>query len=188
MNELELIPGRWETERFFVRMIEKSDGEAAQRIYEAAMPSTGWGEGTFNPVYIRDVLAGKPELPPGGEASRALVQLVYDRNAVKAGEPVAIMELYHGYPGAGDLYIGLFGVSPGSRGLGYGKEITAGITEAAFAQGYESVRAAVDLKNWPGLRFWLGCGFTDAVKIKGEKEHSEKGIAVIELANRRNGR
>ncbi|OXM13410.1 GNAT family N-acetyltransferase [Paenibacillus herberti] len=182
MHSLNLLPTDWETKRFRIRRIQAAEAGQVQDFYEKVMPSTGWNEGTFNPTYISDAMAGKPELPPNGEVGRVLMQLAERKESGEEQDIAALIEMYHGYPGEQDLYIGLFGIDPNYRGLGYGKEIVAGIVQAASELGFEKVRVAVDLKNWPGLRFWIGCGFTEAVKVKGEWEHGEEAIAVIELA------
>ncbi|WP_268802150.1 MULTISPECIES: GNAT family N-acetyltransferase [unclassified Paenibacillus] len=82
-----------------------------------------------------------------------------------------MMELYRGYPGERDLYIGLFAVDPTHRGRRLGSELVYGILSLAAERSYETVRAAVGLKNGAALRFWIGCGSKEAVKVSGDREH-----------------
>ncbi|MGK9251345.1 GNAT family N-acetyltransferase [Paenibacillus humicus] len=207
-------PSVWSSERCKVHDLQDEEGNAAQQLYERSAPLPIWTGQPLKSSYIRDVLNGNPELPPGGCRDRLHVQLAELKQEAQAAnpnevgtaaeskedgtaaepkedgnaaEPAALIELYRGYPGERDLYIGLFAVDPSQRGQRLGSELVEGIIRLAAERSYHTVRAAVDLKNWGALRFWIGCGFKEAVKVSGDREHGGDAFARIELACRLGG-
>ncbi len=189
-------PSVWLSERCRIRNLRDDEVEPVQRLYERSAPPPIWTGQPLNASYIANARSGYPELPPGGSADRLHVRLAELKEEAPAAEPkadgpsaepVALMELYQGYPGERDLYIGLFAVDPTHRGQRIGSELMDGILSLAAERSYETVRAAVDLKNWAALRFWIGCGFKEAVKVSGDREHGGDAFARIELACRIGG-
>jgi len=175
-------PVAWETDRCDIHTMRQAEEKTLQELYERSAPlpkSTGQ---PLDRLYI--ILNGIPELPPGGRPDRIVAQLAAHRVSGQDAVPSALFELYQGYPGECDLYIGLFAVDPSWRGQGYGKELVNGIISLAVSLSYETVRAAVDLKNWGALRFWVGCGFKETVKFSGDREYGEKAHARMELVYR----
>jgi GNAT superfamily N-acetyltransferase len=174
----------WETDRCDIHTLQHAEEKTLQNLYERSAPLPKWTGQSLNPLYISNILNGTPGLPPGGSPDRVVVQHAAHRASERDADPSAFFELYQGHPGEGDLYIGLFAVDPSWRGQRYGKELVNGIISLAASRSYETVRAAVDLKNWDALRFWIGCGFKEAVKVSGDREHSEDAYASMELVYR----
>ncbi|MGN7454050.1 GNAT family N-acetyltransferase [Paenibacillus pasadenensis] len=179
-----LIPACWSTERLTVREVSPEDETAASRLFVEAGPLPEWTGRSAEEGYVGRVLKGNPDVPPGGSADRVRLQLAWLREEDGAARPAAILELYHGYPGEEDLYIGYFGVDASLRGTGIGRELVEGIAAQAEALGFRRIRAAVDLKNWTGLRFWVTLGFAEAVKVVGDAVLSASTFGQIELARR----
>lgn len=177
-------PLTWKTERCDIHTLQHEEEQTLQALYERSAPLPEWSGLPLNRLYISNVLNGVPELPPGGSADRVILQHAAHRAGGPNAGPSALFELYQGYPENRDLYIGLFAVDPSWRGQGYGKELVKGIISIADSLDYETVRAAVDLKNWGALRFWIGCGFKEAVKVSGDREHGEDAFARMELVYR----
>lgn len=177
-------PMNWETDRCVIQMLQYAEEKTLQDLYERSAPLPKWTGQSLNQLYISNILNGTPGLPPGGSPDRVVFQHAAHRASGSDADPSAFFELYQGYPGERDLYIGLFAVDPSWRGQGYGKELVNGIISLAAKLSYETVRAAVDLKNWGALRFWICCGFKEATKVSGDREHSEDSFASMELVYR----
>jgi hypothetical protein len=58
----------------------------------------------------------------------------------------------------------------------------AELERRATRAGYQEIRAAVGLRNWPALRFWVALNYDRITKIVGDPEYREHAYADIELA------
>ncbi|QJC50784.1 GNAT family N-acetyltransferase [Paenibacillus albicereus] len=181
-GKAEMIPAGWTTTRLVVRDVSPEEEPQARRLYLEAGPLPQWTGRAAEEGYVRRWLAGDPDVPPGGSPDRVRLQAAWLADVGGSERPAAILELFHGYPGPDDLYIGYFGVDAALRGTGIGRELVEGIAAQAQALGYRKARAAVDLKNWAGLRFWIAVGFVEAVKVGGDAVYGPDAFARIELA------
>ena len=136
----------------------------------------------LGPLEAPEELAGRliaaPDLPPGGSVA-------YTRNAViqcRATQVgLGVLELYRGYPDAQTLYIGGLFLRPAWQGRGLGSEIVAALKRSARAAGYQRLGAAVGLKNWPALRFWIAAGFTQIGHVRGDAAYGPERFANLGL-------
>ena len=119
-------------------------------------------------------------LPPGGVQQNVLNTIVTCR---ETGETLGVLELYRGYPTEDALYIGGLFLRPSWQGKGVGAEMVEHLKGVALRAGYRMIYAAVGMKNWPALRFWLAVGFSRVTKISGDGTFGESRFAIMELVH-----
>jgi len=181
---MELLPDRWATERCVVVSLDAGDAaarRALQALYDKSRYMTAWDGRAVEPDYVDRIANGRGEIPPGGSHDRLLLQGI-TRKDDPARRPLGLLELYHGYPHERSLYIGFLFIDPDVQGNGFGREIASRCHALASGLGYEEVRVAVALKNWPALRFWIQNGYRHATKVTGDRTFGDDRFAVIELS------
>lgn len=173
------IPSQWETQRCVIHSLDHHVVNDLQSLYNKSIDMTKLDGRTIDPAYAQSILDGKPVLPPNGSVDRHTLQYAVVKGNT---QPMALIELYHGYPDERTLYIGFFFIDHELRSKGYGKEIIDQLKLLIKDEGYSSIRVGVALKNWSALRFWTHTGFRHVTKISGDQEYSEHTFALIELS------
>lgn len=172
-----LIPARWSTERLLVRDADLAECDRLQRLYETGSYLEPWFGEPFAPGVIRRALT-EGDLPPGGAMERFKLQVICLRSNP---DPIGLLNLYHGYPAENTLWIAYLFLHPDIQQQGYGRETVAALLREAARAGYSKAGIGVQLKNWPGLRFWVSLGFDRITGIYGDRRHSDTTFSVIGL-------
>ncbi len=164
--------------RCVFQTVSEKDASAVEIIYRENHLVLDWlgTEQNYSKMAKEVVLCS--ELPPGGAQEYVYNTVIRHRETQKL---LGILECYQGYPEKNALYIGALFLRPCTHRQGFGMEVVDHLVSAAFGVGYGEVYAAVGLKNWPALRFWLAAGFTRATKVSGDAEYKDSTFAVIEL-------
>lgn len=116
------------------------------------------------------------DLPPGG------VKENYEFNTInEKGKIIGYLELYKGYPQPETAYIALLFIAKDRRKYGYGRQVVKALCEYFKEEGFSEIRLGVSLRNWPGLKFWMKCGFDQITKVVADDVFSEKGYGCLEL-------
>lgn len=116
------------------------------------------------------------DLPPNGTIGNFENLSIYEGNNL-----IGFMNIYKGYPLEKILYITFIYISEENRYNGYGKKIVDIIFAYSKENGFTSIRVAVSLKNWKGLKFWNKCGFNNLTNVSIEGNFSEENYGCIEL-------
>ncbi len=137
------IPARWSTDRLIVRNATLSEADELQKIYETGAylaPRTGHA---FEPECIHRLLT-VGDLPSGGTKERFRFQSICVKDG---GEATGLLELYHGYPDRGTLWIADLFIRPLDQKRGYGREICSILFDLALQAAYSKTGVGVHLKN-----------------------------------------
>lgn len=118
-------------------------------------------------------------LPPNGHSAHENSFLIRNRSD---DELVGLLSVYRGHPTTETLYIGHFFLRPRWQRRGIGREVITELERRAARAGYREIRAAVGLRNWPALRFWVTLNYDRITKIVGDPEYREHAYADIQLA------
>ena len=90
---------------------------------------------------------------------------------------------YHGFPDTPTLWIAILAIHTDYQGKKFGQEVVLGLMEEARKlSNYTRLGLTVGIKNWPALRFWINNGFTEIIKLNGDKVYGEKAFADLWLA------
>jgi len=156
-----------------------ADCERLQEIARAGSYIDKWVGSTTDPSSIyKNITEG--DLPPLPDACRERYSFmaIYLKDT---GAIVGYFDVYHGYPDAHTVWIGILLIDPAYQRQGYAQEVVEGIAQVTRDLGYTELGIGVHLKNWPALRFWVRQGFDRIVKVAGDAEHSEMTFAVVSL-------
>lgn len=94
-------------------------------------------------------------LPPGKTlADKQVLGVIRD------GAMVGVVELFAGYPGPTDWYIGLLMLAPEARGAGLGTSLFREVVERVAAAGGQTLHLIVRDDNPRAIAFWERHGFT----------------------------
>lgn len=118
-------------------------------------------------------------LPPNGHSAHENSFLIRSRSD---DELMGLLSVYRGYPTTESLYIGHIFVRPRWQRRGIGREVIGELEQRAGRAGYQEIRAAVGLRNWPALRFWIALNYDRITQVVGDSEFREHTYADIELA------
>ena len=94
---------------------------------------------------------------------------------------IGFLAIYHGFPTADIVWINYLFIHPDFQGKGYGQELVYGLDDKVKSLGFTTMRALVDVKNWPALRFWTQAGFGKIIQYLGDKILSEQTYAHLIL-------
>ncbi len=171
------LPSRWVTPRcLLVEAGEEGLAEYTQ-VYEenAAVLAL---LASYEPASWARLLAEAQALPPEGHVEHLHSYLVYDRSGSRL---LGLLSVYCGHPTPDSLKLNDLFVRPAVQRQGYGCELVAGLERAAARLGARWVYLDVGLKNWPSLRFWISCGYTQIVRMFGDPQHGSQSFANLEL-------
>ena len=168
----------FETARLRIAPTRECDIPALIPIQKACHRYFAFDPGPEEPAEetIRGEMSGR-WLPPGGVPERNF-HLTLWQNA----RPVGFAVVYLGFPHDTCAYIGLLFLDEAARGGGLGRELAEGLTEALEPMGISELRIGVSLRNWPGLRFWTGLGFSTVTKVSAPGHYRPEARALIELS------
>lgn len=112
----------------------------------------------------QSILADMAALPPGKTAADKFYFGFFTPAAASActapaGRLAALLDLVLGYPRPGVAFIGMFMVDGRLQGRGVGSAIIADCAAALAAQGFDTIRLAVDEGNPQSAAFWAKNGF-----------------------------
>lgn len=116
------------------------------------------------------------DLPPNGIKDNFESLSIYE-----AGYLIGYMTIYKGYPNTGNMYISFLYITNENRYMGFGKRIVDMIELFCKDNGFISIRIAVSLKNWNGIKFWHRCGFNNLTVVSTDGEFSDENYGCIEL-------
>ncbi|MVX66840.1 GNAT family N-acetyltransferase [Clostridium chromiireducens] len=119
------------------------------------------------------------DLPPNGIRDNFESLSIYEDSNL-----VGFMTIYKWYPDKQNMYICFLYINNENRYKGFGKEIIYMITLYCKNAEFASIRVAVSLKNWNGIKFWNGCGFNNLIVVSTNGEFSDKNYGCIELEKR----
>lgn len=171
------IRSEWSTARLLVSDITELAIQAAQALYEKSAFMQEWTGHKQEPEYIRHCFFGG-DLPPNGHRDNLKIQVVRGSTEKMFG----LLILYHGYPHGKCTYITFLFIDPEQQRQGLGYELTIELFNQLRSIGYDEVRANVQLKNWPALRFWAKVGLTTIAGIYGDQNCSDNTYADVELS------
>jgi diamine N-acetyltransferase len=180
---LNQLPSKWETEHLVIMDSEKSELPELQAVFDNCAYIGDWTgmEAEDEGNYMEGELEHK-HVPEGRSAEYHKVQSIRSK---EDGKMVGYFIFYHGYPDDKTLWLSVMAVHTEYQGKRLGQEAIDGLTgEAKKLGGYERLALTVGIKNWPAIRFWVNNGFTEIIKINGDKIHSEKTFADIWLAKK----
>lgn len=118
-------------------------------------------------------------LPPNGHSAHEKSFLIRNRSD---DELLGLLSVYRGHPTTETLYIDHLFLRPRWQRRGIGREVMAALERRAARAGYREIRAAIGLRNWPALRFWVALNYDHITKIVGDPDYREHAYADIELA------
>jgi len=172
------IQNAWSTRRLFITDVQQDDILSAQELYTKCAFMKEWTGKELDLHYVhRCVYEG--DLPPNGHLESFRIQAV--RNATD-NVMIGLLVLYHGYPHGGCAYITFLFFDPDQQRKGLAQELIQELFSRLKQIGYNEVRANVQLKNWPALRFWTKVGLTTITGIYGDSHDTQDTFADIELA------
>lgn len=171
------IPNAWCTVRLSVADVRHDDIQAAQALYEKSAFMQEWTGQRLDPQYVHHCVYDG-NLPPNGHLDNFKIQAIRDTT----DRFIGLLVLYHGHPHSRCAYITLLFFDPGLQRHGLGKDLVQELFSRLKRLGYNEVRANVQLKNWPGLRFWTKVGMTTITGIYGDSDYSKDTYADIELS------
>lgn len=173
------IPSKWGTQNLLLEDATQVEVAELQAVYDNCSYIGDWtGADGGGENYMQEEF-DKRHLPPEGVSELHRLQSI----KLKAdGEIIGYAVLYHGFPDEKTLWIAILAIHTDHQGKQFGKEFTEGlIAETKKLQGYNRLGLTVGIKNWPALRFWINNGFTNVLKLNGDKVHSEKTFADLWL-------
>ncbi len=116
------------------------------------------------------------DLPPNGIKENFESISIYDHSNL-----VGFLTIYKGYPHKKHMYICFLYITNENRYKGLGKKISDMITWYCKDKEFVSIRVAVSLKNWNGIKFWNKCGFNHLTAVSTDGVFSEENYGCIEL-------
>ncbi|MCB1765879.1 MAG: GNAT family N-acetyltransferase [Candidatus Competibacteraceae bacterium] len=119
------------------------------------------------------------KLPPNGHSAHENSFLIRNKGD---DELLGLLSVYRGYPTTETLYIGHIFIRPRWQRRGIGREVITELERRASRAGYQEIRIAVGLRNWPALRFWIALNYDRITQVIGDLECHEHTYADIELA------
>lgn len=171
------LPSRWVTPRCL--LVEAGEEGLAEytKIYEenAAVLAL---LAPYEPASWARLLAEAQALPPEGCPEHLHSYLIYDRGGSRL---LGLLSVYCGHPTPDSLRVNDLFLRPAVQRQGYGCELVTGLERAAARLGAAWLYLDVGLKNWPSLRFWLACGYTQIVRMFGDQNHGSQAFANLEL-------
>ncbi len=176
-----LLPGKWETERFTIEDSTLDEVQALQQINDDVPQTRGWTcvRGEDEPEYPMLSALKEGVLPPGGSKELFRLQSVRMRDK---NQLIGFLGVYHGFPQEDIFWINTLTIHPSFQGKGYGPELMIGLSDVVKRLGsYSRMRTFVPLKNWPSLRLCVKVGLDKMVMIVGDKVHSNEAEAHVML-------
>ncbi len=154
---------------------EQAIGQAL-RIFESDphYVETTSGE-TIDEAMVRENVKTRP---PNTKTEQKCFLLI-----LRAGEPVAILDIIMGFPESDCFYVGLLLVDKASRSRGLGEAIYTRAESLMAEQGFLRARLGVLENNDGGLRFWKRLGF-DIVKT-AETEIVSGAVRTVYVMEKR---
>ena len=168
----------FQTARLRAALSRECDIPALIPIQEACHRYFAFDPGPEEPAEetVRGEMAGR-WLPPGGVPERNFHLTIW-----RDGRPIGFMGVYLGFPVDTCAYIGILFLDEATRGGGLGRELVEGLAAALEPEGISELRIGVSLRNWPGLRFWTGLGFSTVTKVNAMGHYRPEARALIELS------
>ena len=118
------------------------------------------------------------DLPSGASQQDYQVMAV---EIPQTGKVIGYMGLCPDYPEEGSLWISIIALKTEFHGMGIGREVISGLEENIDGAHFKALRAAVDLKNWPGLRFFQNLGFDRIEAVQGDETYADYKFAKVIL-------
>jgi ribosomal protein S18 acetylase RimI-like enzyme len=171
------IPTGWNSDRLFISDLKESEIFDIQSIVDTSKYVQEWDGRDHEPDYVRTCFE-EGNLPPGGRLENYRIQTI---RTILQNQNIGVLSLYHGYPKEDSVYLEFLYIHSENQKQGYGQEMMHALTRLFFELGYKEIRINVALKNWPALRFWTKSGFDQISGIYGDREHSNKTFANMEL-------
>lgn len=172
------MPSSWRTKNLLIRDAELADIQTMEKIAQKCSYIEQWTGLKYEKGEMLKEFQGEI-LPPKGKKHLNRLQIITLR---KSKEAIGYVSMYHGYPEKKTAWIGALMILPKHQGKKYGQQfVTQFSKEAKKLKGFSSVGIGVAVKNWPAMRFWIANGFTEILKIKGDKTHGEKAFADLHL-------
>lgn len=178
MNDPQLLPIVFRTSGFTVRIADEMDMDAIASVFSENESTLRLLGPDVAPRVSAAELLHHDNLPPNGDARREQSYLIVDSANFK---PVGVLVTYAGYPTPETLFIGSLFIRPAWQGRGVGREVMIALEQLARECGFRRMGAAVGLKNWRALRFWVERGFNQITRISGDTEFGENNFANIRL-------
>ncbi len=177
-----LLPPKWQTERFQIEDGTWDDVEALQKIYDVVPQTGGWSEVEGGDELQNPILFALKNglLPPNGSKEFFRLQSI---RMVDSAELIGFLSVYHGFPEMDIFWIHALTLHPNCQGMGYGPELIVGLFNiVGQLASYHQIQTFVSLKNWPSLRLCGKVGFSKIIKVVGDKVFAENADAHILLA------
>lgn len=172
------LPPAWQTGRLAVADAVPADVPRLCDIFNSCHAVVDW-DPTFYLVAESELasLVRQSQAEAGPDAGFRLQGL----RRREDGELVGYFHLWHAVPEPGSALVSMFVIHRAHQAQHYGREAVAGLLGQLRAAGYAFVRLRVYLKNWPALRFWIGCGFTGIHRMDGAATHTAAAHASLIL-------
>jgi len=110
------------------------------------------------------LIAEKRDLPPEGSSEFFTAKMIVDP-AAPAGT-AGYLACYAGYPEPDQLWLGSLFIKQSNQRKGFGSAALHLIEHQARASGFTRIGLGVFARNTPGLRFWIGQGYRNILKLK----------------------
>lgn len=166
------------TQRLTIEPAIASDCMEIKEIHLACGYVGEWVGDPHTEQSLASMLDGT-DLPPNGHREFSHVAVLRESSS---GEAVGFVQYYTAWPEANSLWIGLFLLHPSRQQMGYGSEFITALIAEARRQGYQKIGLGVALRNQPGLKFWVKCGFDHIAKVKSDGESGEGSLGLLSLA------
>ncbi len=166
------------TQRLTITPAEASDYLEIKEIYLACSDVGEWVGDPHTEQSLASMLDGT-DLPPNGHPEFNHVAVLRESSS---GEMVGLTQYYTSWPEESCLWIGLFLLHPSRQHIGYGSEFIAALITEARRQGYRRIGLGVALRNQPGLKFWVKCGFDHIAKVRADGESGESSLGLLSLS------
>ncbi len=166
------------TGRLSVKAADTPDHAEIREIYFACGYVGEWIGDPHTEQSLTAMLDGS-DLPPNGHREFSHVAVLREKST---GAMAGVAQYYTGWPDEQCLWLGLFLLHPSRQHMGYGSEFIEAVIAEARRQGYQRIGLGVALRNQPGLKFWVKCGFNRIAKVCVDGESGENSLGLLSLA------
>ena len=180
----------WKTNNYLEKTIETTnllikdcildDLDRLNEINENVSYIDEWTGTKHNKEYIINSLT-EGDLPPNGHIEFYKLKKIIHKESFQI---IGFIELYLGYPNNNTLWISTLFIDKIYQNLGLGIEIINEISNNTKNYDLDELAVGVHLKNWPALRFWYKCGFSEIGGIFGDRVFSANSYSIIQLKKR----
>jgi RimJ/RimL family protein N-acetyltransferase len=174
MNVMDNI---WKTERTIIRNIDAKDIEDIQKVHDACKYVDEWADQENIPVDSIEEMYLKSLKTENNQNNIVIIQTILFNKDI-----IGFLKLNCFYPDEKSIWISILEIDPNYQKKGFGQEIIKTLFDRLRdLKLYKRIYLAVDIKNWPALRFWIQLGFNKINRMYGDNIYAIDKFASLVL-------